>query len=74
MLGRISGEPPLDLLLCVADASHSFIVSGNGDVIEPEHDLMAVGRIAVPGALAQMAAATATRSTSPVRPGGSPRK
>jgi ATP-dependent HslUV protease subunit HslV len=33
----------LEALLCVADASHSFIVSGNGDVIEPEHDLMAVG-------------------------------
>ena len=33
----------LEALLCVADAAHSFIVSGNGDVIEPEHDLMAVG-------------------------------
>ena len=27
----------------MADVNHSFIVSGNGDVIEPEHDLMAVG-------------------------------
>jgi len=33
----------LEALLCVADATRSFIVSGNGDVIEPEHDVMAVG-------------------------------
>ena len=33
----------LEALLCIADATHSFIVSGNGDEIEPEHDLMAVG-------------------------------
>ena len=33
----------LEALLCVADAEASFIVSGNGDVIEPEHDVMAVG-------------------------------
>jgi ATP-dependent HslUV protease, peptidase subunit HslV len=33
----------LEALLCVADATSSFIISGNGDVIEPEHHLMAVG-------------------------------
>ena len=33
----------LEALLCVADVSHSFVISGNGDVIEPEHELMAVG-------------------------------
>ncbi|MDJ0927229.1 MAG: ATP-dependent protease subunit HslV [Gammaproteobacteria bacterium] len=33
----------LEALLCVADSEKSFIVSGNGDVIEPEDDLMAVG-------------------------------
>lgn len=33
----------LEALLCVADASRSLIVSGNGDVIEPEDDLMAIG-------------------------------
>ncbi len=33
----------LEALLCVADSSSSFIISGNGDVIEPEHPLMAVG-------------------------------
>ncbi len=33
----------LEALLCVADVQHSFVISGNGDVIEPEGDLMAVG-------------------------------
>lgn len=33
----------LEALLCVADASKSLIISGNGDVIEPESDIMAVG-------------------------------
>ena len=33
----------LEALLCVADKDSSFIISGNGDVIEPEHDLMAIG-------------------------------
>ncbi len=33
----------LDALLCVADTQTSFIVSGNGDVIEPEEAVMAVG-------------------------------
>ena len=33
----------LEALLCVADEQSSFIISGNGDVIEPENDLMAVG-------------------------------
>jgi ATP-dependent HslUV protease, peptidase subunit HslV len=33
----------LEALLCVADEEKSFIISGNGDVIEPEHDLMAIG-------------------------------
>jgi ATP-dependent HslUV protease subunit HslV len=33
----------LEALLLVADASHTFVISGNGDVIEPEHDLIAVG-------------------------------
>ena len=28
----------LEALLCVADEEKSFIISGNGDVIEPEHD------------------------------------
>ncbi|HXV41192.1 MAG TPA: ATP-dependent protease subunit HslV [Steroidobacteraceae bacterium] len=33
----------LEALLCVADAQTSFIVSGNGDVIEPEESIMAIG-------------------------------
>lgn len=33
----------LEALLCVADEKNSFIISGNGDVIEPENDLMAIG-------------------------------
>ena len=33
----------LEALLLVADAGHTFVISGNGDVIEPEHDLIAIG-------------------------------
>ena len=51
----------LEALLCVADASHSLVISGNGDVIEPEHDLMAVGS---GGAFAQAAATALLGHTS----------
>jgi ATP-dependent HslUV protease subunit HslV len=50
----------LEALLCVADIEKSFIVSGNGDVIEPEHDLMAVGS---GGAYAQAAARALLENT-----------
>ena len=33
----------LEALLAVADHTASLIISGNGDVIEPEDDLMAIG-------------------------------
>jgi ATP-dependent HslUV protease subunit HslV len=33
----------LEALLCVADKEKSLIISGNGDAIEPENDLMAIG-------------------------------
>lgn len=33
----------LEALLIVADATNSLLISGTGDVIEPEHDLLAVG-------------------------------
>jgi ATP-dependent HslUV protease subunit HslV len=33
----------LEALLCVADLDVSLIVSGTGDVVEPERDLMAIG-------------------------------
>ena len=50
----------LEALLCVADLTHSFVISGNGDVIEPEHDLMAVGS---GGPFAQAAALALLRNT-----------
>jgi ATP-dependent HslUV protease, peptidase subunit HslV len=50
----------LEALLCVADAGHSFVVSGNGDVIEPEHELMAVGS---GGPFAQAAALSLLQNT-----------
>ncbi len=33
----------LEALLAVVDENHSLIISGNGDVIEPEHGLIAIG-------------------------------
>lgn len=33
----------LEALLAVADASHSLVITGNGDVIEPEDALIAIG-------------------------------
>jgi ATP-dependent HslUV protease subunit HslV len=33
----------LEALLCVADQDHSLLISGTGDVIEPEHPLLAIG-------------------------------
>ena len=50
----------LEALLCVADESASLIISGNGDVIEPEDDLMAIGS---GGAYAQAAAKALLEST-----------
>jgi ATP-dependent HslUV protease subunit HslV len=46
--------------LCVADAESSFIISGNGDVIEPENDLMAIGS---GGPFAQAAALALLQNT-----------
>ncbi len=50
----------LEALLCVADAKNSFIVSGNGDVIEPEDDIMAIGS---GGPFAQAAARALAQNT-----------
>jgi len=50
----------LEALLCVADKEKSFIISGNGDVIEPENDLMAIGS---GGPFAQAAARALLEST-----------
>jgi len=33
----------LEAMLCVADKSTSLIITGNGDVIEPENSIMAIG-------------------------------
>lgn len=51
----------LEALLCVADEESSFVISGNGDVIEPEHDLMAIGS---GGPYAQAAALALLQNTS----------
>jgi ATP-dependent HslUV protease subunit HslV len=50
----------LEALLCVADGDASLIISGNGDVIEPEDDLMAIGS---GGAYAQAAAKALLENT-----------
>ena len=33
----------LEALLAVADETASFIITGNGDVVQPENDLIAIG-------------------------------
>jgi len=50
----------LEALLCVADADSTYVISGNGDVIEPEHALIAIGS---GGAYAQAAALAFLQST-----------
>jgi ATP-dependent HslUV protease subunit HslV len=50
----------LEALLCVADNKTSFIISGNGDVIEPEDDIMAIGS---GGSFAQSAARALLQNT-----------
>lgn len=51
----------LEALLIVADKQAQLIISGNGDVIEPEHDLIAIGS---GGAYAQAAARALLENTS----------
>lgn len=50
----------LEALLIVADPRTTLIISGNGDVIEPEHDLAAIGS---GGAFAQAAARALLENT-----------
>jgi len=33
----------LEAMLCVADNTSSLVISGNGDVLEPENNIMAIG-------------------------------
>ena len=50
----------LEALLCVADSKASLILTGNGDVVEPENDLMAIGS---GGPFAQSAALALLQNT-----------
>ncbi len=50
----------LEAMLIVADRDHSLILSGNGDVLEPEHGIAAIGS---GGAYAQSAALALLRNT-----------
>lgn len=50
----------LEALLAVADETHSLIITGNGDVIEPENDLIAIGS---GGPFAQSAATALLQNT-----------
>ena len=50
----------LEAMLCVADKNTSLIISGNGDVIEPEDSIMAIGS---GGAFARAAALAMLQNT-----------
>ena len=50
----------LEALLAVADANTSLIITGNGDVVQPEHDLIAIGS---GGPFAQAAATALLQNT-----------
>ena len=50
----------LEAMLAVADHTASFIITGNGDVLEPEHGLIAIGS---GGAFAQSAALALLHNT-----------
>jgi ATP-dependent HslUV protease subunit HslV len=50
----------LEAMLCVANRQSSLIISGTGDVLEPEHNLMAIGS---GGPYAQAAARALLEST-----------
>jgi ATP-dependent HslUV protease subunit HslV len=50
----------LEALLCVANKTDSLIISGNGDVIEPEDGIMAIGS---GGSFAQAAAIALVQNT-----------
>jgi hypothetical protein len=50
----------LEAMLAVADREHSLIITGNGDVLEPEHGIVAIGS---GGAYAQSAARALLENT-----------
>lgn len=51
----------LEAMLAVADRDHSLVITGNGDVLEPEYGLVAIGS---GGAYAQSAARALLENTS----------
>ncbi len=51
----------LEAMLAVADAEHSLIITGNGDVLEPEFGIVAIGS---GGAYAQSAARALLENTA----------
>ena len=53
----------LEALLIIADTEHTFIISGNGDVIEPESGVAAIGS----GGPYAQAAATALYENTPLQ-------
>ncbi|PCS21155.1 ATP-dependent protease subunit HslV, partial [Candidatus Enterovibrio escicola] len=50
----------LEALLAIADETASFIITGNGDVVQPENDLIAIGS---GGSFAQAAATALLENT-----------
>ncbi len=56
----------LDALLLVADADHLFLVSGDGNVLEPDEDVAAIGS----GGAYALAAARALRAHTDLPPAG----
>jgi ATP-dependent HslUV protease subunit HslV len=50
----------LEAMLSVADAEHSLVITGNGDVLEPEYGIVAIGS---GGAYAQSAARALVENT-----------
>ncbi|MEO5693196.1 MAG: ATP-dependent protease subunit HslV [Usitatibacter sp.] len=60
----------LEAMLAIADKTSSLIITGNGDVLEPEHGLLAIGS---GGAYAQ-AAAMALLDNTPLEPADIVRK
>src|SRR5277367_374458 len=54
----------LEALLLVGDPENTYVISGNGDVIEPEHDLIAIGS---GGGFAQAAALAFRQGDLPAR-------
>jgi ATP-dependent HslUV protease subunit HslV len=54
----------LEAMMIVADAAHTFVISGNGDLIEPDDGVIAIGS----GAPYAMAAAKALQKHTPLAP------